>query len=118
MVDTTLLVALGGGAGVALIIREVLSVVAALRQGVSAKEGKRKTDIVQQRDEAIEEARKAKLARAEAETRADAESEKRRQWQEVAARYKRLLLLNGIDTQDDPDSDTETTMPGRPPLTT
>lgn len=118
MVDTTLLVALGGGAGVALIIREVVSVVAALRQGVSAKEGKRKTDIVQQRDEAIDDARVAKLARVAAENRADEESEKRRSWQEIAARYKRLLLLNGIDTQDDPDSDIEITMPGHPPFAT
>ena len=45
MLDTTLLVALGGGAGVALLLREVISVVAALRNGVSAREGKRRADI-------------------------------------------------------------------------
>ena len=96
MVDTTLLVALGGGAGVALMLREFVSVFATIRSGVSAKEGKRKTDIVQQRDEAIERARLA-------DERADGEAAKRRAYQEYASRLRRQLIENGLTPGDEPD---------------
>lgn len=95
MVDTTLLVALGGGAGVSLMLREVISVLATVRSGVSAREGKRKTDIVQQRDEAIEK------ANAES-ARADAADEKRRALQEYASRLRRQLIENGLEPGDPP----------------
>jgi hypothetical protein len=102
VVDTTLLVALGGGAGVALMLREFVSVFATLRQGVSAREGKRKTDIVQQRDEAIEEAKRAFAI-------ADDEAAKRRTVQEYASRLKRQLIENGLEPGDPPV--TERTQP-------
>lgn len=98
MLDTTLLVALGGGAGVALLLREVISIVAALRNGVSAREGKRRTDIVQQRDEALERARLA-------EERADDERTKRLSYQEYAAALRRQLIVNGIRPGDEPQID-------------
>lgn len=99
MVDTTLLVALGGGAGVALMLREFVAVFATIRSGVSAKEGKRKTDIVQQRDEALERARRA-------EARADAEATKRRSFQEYAAELRRQLIENGLRPGNPPDVET------------
>ncbi|ROS62215.1 hypothetical protein EDF38_1318 [Frigoribacterium sp. PhB160] len=88
MVDTTLLVALGGGAGISLMLREIISVLATVRSGVSAREGKRRTDIVQQRDEAI--------------LRADAEAAKRRNIQEYAARLRVQLIENGLEPGDPP----------------
>jgi hypothetical protein len=96
VVDTTLLVALGGGAGVALMLREFVAVFATIRSGVSAKEGKRKTDIVQQRDEALERARLA-------DGRADDEATKRRAYQEYASRLRRQLIENGLTPGDEPD---------------
>lgn len=89
MLDTTLLVALGGGAGVALLLREFISVVAALRNGVSAREGKRRADIVQQRDEAIVRAEKA-------EERADAEAADRRRYAEHASSIRRIAIDHGV----------------------
>lgn len=99
MVDTTLLVALGGGAGVALMLREFVSVFATIRSGVSAKEGKRKTDIVQQRDEAIERANAA-------DARADEEAGKRRSLQEYASELRRQLIENGLVPGNPPDIET------------
>jgi len=102
VVDTTLLVALGGGAGVALMLREFISVFATLRNGVSAREGKRRTDIVQQRDEALE-------AAALANERADDEAAKRRREQEYGSRLRRQLIENGLEPGDPPV--TERTQP-------
>jgi hypothetical protein len=96
VVDTTLLVALGGGAGVALMLREFVSVFATIRSGVSAKEGKRKTDIVQQRDEALERARVS-------DARADGEATSRRAYQEYASGLRRQLIENGLTPGDEPD---------------
>lgn len=48
-----LLAALGGGAGVSAVIQATGTVIAKLRRGVSPREGKRRVDIVQQRDEAF-----------------------------------------------------------------
>lgn len=48
-----LLAALGGGAGVSAVIQATGTVIAKIRRGVSPREGKRRVDIVQQRDEAL-----------------------------------------------------------------
>lgn len=103
--DTTLIVALGGGAGLALLLRELVAVFAALRQGVSAREGKRRTDIVQQRDEAL-----VRAARAEA--RHDGEARARRAVQDYASRLRRQLLEDGVEPHPaPPEYDTVTTHP-------
>lgn len=59
-----LIVALGGGTGIGLGIKALVDTVLAMRAGVNAREGKRRADIVQQRDEAL-------TAAAAANTRAD-----------------------------------------------
>jgi len=102
VVDTTLLVALGGGAGVSLMLREVISVLATVRSGVSAREGKRKSDIVQQRDEAIARAARAETRADEADARADDEAAKRRTVQEHASRLRRQLIENGLEPGNPP----------------
>jgi len=106
VLDTTTVTALGGGAGIALLLRELLSVVAALRNGVSAREGKRKADIVQQRDEALERAAAAEAQTRAADRRADTEREKRIAWQEDAAAHRRQLLENGLSPGSPPDIET------------
>lgn len=106
MLDTTTMTALGGGAGIALLLRELISVVAALRNGVSAREGKRKADIVQQRDEALERATKAEAQTRAANARADLEREKRIAYQEDAAAHRRQLVENGLTPGSPPDIET------------
>jgi len=48
-----LLATLGGGAGLSAVITSLGTVIAKVRRGVSPREGKRRIDIVQQRDEAL-----------------------------------------------------------------
>ena len=48
-----LIAALGGGAGIGSALRALAVVIGKLRAGVSPREGKRRVDIVQQRDEAL-----------------------------------------------------------------
>lgn len=48
-----LLAALGGGAGISAVLQATGTVIAKIRRGVSPREGKRRVDIVQQRDEAL-----------------------------------------------------------------
>lgn len=48
-----LLVALGGGAGIGAGLKALIDTLLALRAGVSAREGRRKADIAEQRDEAL-----------------------------------------------------------------
>lgn len=50
------IVALGGGTGIGAGITALINTIRAIRSGVSAREGKRRADIVQQRDEALLEA--------------------------------------------------------------
>jgi hypothetical protein len=84
------IVAVLGAGGAGAFLREIVSGVLKVVGGVSARESKRKVDIVQQRDEA--------LARASAaDMRADGEADKRRLVQENEARLRRLCIVNGID---------------------
>jgi len=108
MIDTTLLVALGGGAGITLLLRESVSVVASLRNGISAREGKRRVDIVQQRDEAI-------LRADREEQRADDEANKRRTLLEYVSKLRRRLIENGIEPDEPPDLGTTIRKPINPP---
>lgn len=55
------IIALGGGTGIGAGLTALVNTVRAIRGGVSAREGKRRLDIVAQRDQAIEEARRAHL---------------------------------------------------------
>lgn len=66
------MVALGGGAGIAAGINALVTVVKAVKSGVSAREGKRKTDIIQQRDEAMLEGDRQRKRAAAFEARSDA----------------------------------------------
>jgi hypothetical protein len=102
VLDTTTIAALGGLTGLALLVKELVSAMAAVRSGVSAREGKRKSDIVQQRDEALARADR-ETSRADRESaRADDEAVKRRVADEYAARLRLQLVKNGIDPGDAP----------------
>lgn len=88
-----LLVALVGGGGVGVAVREIVNVVMLARQGVSGKEDKRRADIVAQRDHALQMQEEAEAGERAADARADREAEHRRFWQELAARL-RLTIIN------------------------
>lgn len=92
-----LLVALVGGGGVGVAIREVVGVVTLARQGVSGKEDRRRSDIIAQRDHALQLQAEAEKGERAADARADLEAEHRRQWQEEAARLRVLIIDLGGD---------------------
>jgi len=83
------IVALGGATGIGLLFREITSVVTLLRKGVSAKEDKRKIDIVHQRDRALRR-------EAEMSVRYEHEASGRRKVQEYASQLRRKLFEQGI----------------------
>lgn len=90
-----ILVAVLGAGGFGAFFREIVAGVVKVAGGMSARESKRKVDIVLQRDEAI--AREAK-----AWSLVDAEAAKRRLEQEYAARLKRQLIEAGIEPEGAP----------------
>jgi hypothetical protein len=87
--DVVLLVtALGGAAGIGAGFRALATTFRLMRRGVSAREGKRKVDLVQQRDEALHQVRieRSRVAKAtesaeRSAARADAE-QTRAEWAE------------------------------------
>lgn len=90
-----LIIAVIGAGGLGAFFREIVAGVTKVLGGMSARESKRKVDIVQQRDEAISrEARAWKLV--------DGEAEKRRTIQEWAARLERRLILAGLEYEPEP----------------
>jgi hypothetical protein len=90
-----LVVAVIGAGGLGAFFREIVAGVTKVVGGMSARESKRKVDLVQQRDVAIErEARAWKLV--------DAEAAKRRAVQEYAARLRVQLILGGIEPEPEP----------------
>ncbi len=93
-----LLVAVVGGGGVGVAVREIVNVVMLARQGVSGKEDRRRADIVAQRDHALKLQAEAEAGERAADERADREADHRRFWQEFAAR----LRLNIINLGGDP----------------
>lgn len=92
-----LLVAVIGGGGVGVAIREIVGVVTLARQGVSGKEDKRKSDIIAARDHALTLQAEAEAGERAADARADREAEHRRLWQEEAARLRVLIIDLGAD---------------------
>lgn len=91
-----LAVAILGAGGVGAFFREIASGITKVREGVSAKETTRKSDLVAQRDAAIAR----ELA---AEERADDEARKRRLTQEYASRLRRDWIERGLTPPDWPD---------------
>jgi hypothetical protein len=97
------IVALGGGAGVALVVREIVNVVTLVRKGVSATEGKRKNDIVAQRDTALQEAIISdRIAKHEAAYA--------RKTLEYASRLRRKLFEQGTELDEIEEFPEETTL--------
>lgn len=92
-----ILVGLLGAGGIGAAIREIVGVVTLARNGVSGREDKRKTDIVAQRDHALQMQEEAEAGERAANARADTEAEQRRHWQEVAARLRRQIIESGGD---------------------
>ncbi|PCN47021.1 hypothetical protein Csp2054_14355 [Curtobacterium sp. 'Ferrero'] len=66
-----LIAALGGGVGIGHVIRALATVLQKLRAGVSPREGKRRIDIVQQRDEALARLDKERMRASAEQARAD-----------------------------------------------
>lgn len=86
-----LITAVGGGAGIGKLVDGVLK----LRAGMSARESKRRVDIVRQRDDAIaRESRAWELV--------DEEAKKRRLMQEYGARLRRQLIELGVEPDPEP----------------
>lgn len=92
-----LLVALVGGGGVGVAIREVVGVVTLARQGVSGKEDRRRSDIVAQRDHALALQAEAEAGERAADARANTEFALRLKWQEECARLRRKVIDLGGD---------------------
>jgi hypothetical protein len=106
------LVAVLGAGGIGAAVREIASVVSLARKGVSGKEDKRRDDIIAQRDHALLRMEEAEAGERAAEDRADLERERRRRWQEEAARLRRNIIHNGGEPGPWPDID-DTTDPVR-----
>ena len=85
-----LIVAAIGAGGIGVFFRDVVDVFLKLRDGLSAREKHRKSDILQQRDEAL---RREELAWEQR----DVESTKRRRMEEHASQLRRLAIEAGLD---------------------
>lgn len=92
---TTVLVAALGAGGLGAFVREIFAGLSKVRNGVSARENDRRTDLVK-RAERAERAEVAATERAERETR--------NRWsiEEYAMRLRRLLIQAGIEPPDQP----------------
>lgn len=108
-----LIAALGGGAGIALMFERVFNVVGLIKKGVSARESKRKVDIVAARDAAIARADAAEERARVSDLRADAEWSYRRRAMTYAARLSWQLEKSGIEPHPWP-SELEDTEPANP----
>jgi hypothetical protein len=91
-----LVVALLGVGGVGVFAREIVGVITLIRNGVSAKESKRKNDLVAQRDREYR--------------RAESEARNRRRLEEYSAKLRRELIAAGADDKIGPWPDLEDTM--------
>lgn len=96
-----LLVALVGGGGVGVAVREVVSVVTLARQGVSGKEDRRRTDIVAMRDWALAERDKAIAAQDSAEI-AEAKSAARARLLEESLSVHRRIIIEALGPENLP----------------
>lgn len=100
-----LMVALLGGGGVFVAIREIVAVVTLAKNGVSGKEDRRKADIVAQRDFFQARAEAAERLAEEADRRYDDERDKRRIIEDELTLARRKMLENGMDPRPWPDTD-------------
>lgn len=85
-----LIVACLGSGGLGVFAKDIFSGVGKLRRGVSARETKRRIDIVQQRDEAIDR-------EDEQRARADLSDIRARNAVELVARLRIQLITNGLE---------------------
>jgi Sec-independent protein translocase protein TatA len=83
-----IVVAVVGAGGFGVFVREIADVVTKVRNGVSAKESKRKNDLVAQRDYEYR--------------RAESEARNRRRMEEYAARLRRALVEANADNKITP----------------
>lgn len=102
-----IIVALLGSGGIAVAIREIVSVVTLSRQGVSGKEDKRKADISTQRDYYMARVEDAERDRDLAEDHYDAERYKRRLAEDELTIARRRLLEAGMEPRPWPNFDSE-----------
>lgn len=102
-----LLVAVLGGGGIGVAIREIAAVVTLARQGVSGREDRRKADIVAARDAALAAADKAERERDEADAFFENERRKRRIAEDELVLARRALMEAGIDPRPWPDENTD-----------
>lgn len=91
-----IVVAVVGAGGFGVFVRELADVVTKVRSGVSAKESKRKDDLVAQRDYQYR--------------RAEAEARNRRRLEEYAAKLRRSLIEANADNKITPWPNLEDTM--------
>jgi hypothetical protein len=80
-----LVVAFLGAGGIGVFFREIVSIVTLIKNGVSAKESKRKNDLVAQRDHEFARAERAIVER-------DMEARNRRRLEEYSAYLRRALV--------------------------
>lgn len=103
-----IIVGLLGAGGIGAAVREIASVIDLARKGMSGKEDRRRADIIAQRDHALEQMAEAEAGERAAEARADVEATARREWQELAARYRLQLVMAGIEPIEPWPKDTTT----------
>lgn len=94
-----LIVALLGGGGLAVAVREIVSVITLARSGVSGKEDRRKSDIVAQRDFYMVRAEEAEADADAAETRLDNERAKRRIVEDELILARRTIMIEGLSVR-------------------
>lgn len=97
-----LLVAVVGGGGVGVAIREVISVITLARQGVSGREDKRRSDIVAQRDWEMARADQAEKERDEAEAYYELERSRRRIVEDELTLARRQIISLGAEPRPFP----------------
>lgn len=91
-----------GGGGVGALFREIVAGISKLAGGMSARESKRKVDIVQQRDAAIAREERARRSEDQAWRQVDREAMKRRAVLDYAARLRRRLIELGETPEPEP----------------
>jgi hypothetical protein len=106
-----LVVAFLGAGGIGVFFREIVSIITLIRNGVSAKESKRKNDLVAQRDREFARAEHAIAER-------DMEARNRRRLEEYSTRLRRALIEANAEQSIQPWPDLEDTLTGPPALTT
>jgi hypothetical protein len=100
-----LVVAFLGAGGIGVFFREIVSIITLIKNGVSAKESKRKNDLVAQRDREFARAEDAIAER-------DMEARNRRRLEEYSTRLRRALIEADAEKSIQPWPDLEDTLTG------